>query len=103
MEDHICALARQEDAEAVLIIAPRLLANVLPFEPVMPVGKESWGKTALVLPDGLPGDTFKNVLTGEEVEVSSTLGKRLLPMAALFSFFPVAMLETAKELKKERT
>ncbi len=102
MEEHICAFARVGDGKAVLIAVPRLLAEVRPFKPALPVGAETWGETTLVLPEGLPGDRFKNVLTGGMVEAIGTPAKRLLSLAALFSIFPVAMVEMARELKGEQ-
>lgn len=50
-------------------------------------------KTVIMLPDEISGNTFKNVLTGEEVTVVRRAGKRVLALADVFSCFPVAMLE----------
>jgi (1->4)-alpha-D-glucan 1-alpha-D-glucosylmutase len=98
---HICAFARQDGATAVLIVVPRLLARFLPFACPLPAGGEIWKNTALVLPEGLAGTPFHNVLTGERVEAGRSAGKRLLPLASLLSLFPVAMLATAGDVRKE--
>ena len=92
LADHFCGFARRQNDKTVLIIVPRLLTAVLNFSPEAPLGEKVWGNAGIVLPDDVPGDTFKNILTGEKVEVSLRSEKRELALAEVFSSFPVGML-----------
>jgi (1->4)-alpha-D-glucan 1-alpha-D-glucosylmutase len=101
-KDHICAFARKEDDEAVLIIAPRFTASLLNMRREFPIGEKVWGKAAIVLPEEIPGDVFFNVFTGETVKADRESGKRTLPVSGIFSSFPVAMLEMRQDLAPEK-
>ena len=92
LSDHFCGFARQQNNKSVLVIVPRLLTPVLNFNPEAPLGEKVWGDTGIEIPDEIPGDTFKNILTGEKVEVFLRAEKRELSLAGVFSSFPVVML-----------
>jgi (1->4)-alpha-D-glucan 1-alpha-D-glucosylmutase len=95
-KDHICAFARRDGDEAVLIFAPRFVASLMNFSRELPLGEEVWGKAEILLPEEIPGDMFFNVFTGEMVKAGGEPGKRTLPLAGILSGFPVAMLEPIK-------
>jgi (1->4)-alpha-D-glucan 1-alpha-D-glucosylmutase len=88
--DHICAFVRQKDGAMALVVAPRLITKLLRAERP-PIGEETWGSSALVLPDDAP-DSWINILTGEELEVVPARQKKLLPLAKVFGSFPLALL-----------
>ena len=92
LADHFCGFARRQNDKTVLVIVPRLLTAVLNFSPEAPLGEKVWGNAGIVLPDEIPGNTFKNILTGEKVEVFLRSEKRELSLAGVFSSFPVVML-----------
>jgi (1->4)-alpha-D-glucan 1-alpha-D-glucosylmutase len=92
LADHFCGFARRQNDKTILVIVPRLLTAVLNFSPEAPLGEKVWGNAGIVLPDDVPGNTFKNILTGEKVEVSLRSEKRELSLAGVFSSFPVGML-----------
>jgi maltooligosyltrehalose synthase len=58
-----------------------------------PLTAETWGATALVLPEDAP-ERWLNIFTGEELRVFSSEGKRLLRLASVFQTFPLALLTT---------
>ena len=91
--EHVCAFARLGADRIVLVVVPRLIAGLLQFEDKAPFGKNVWGNTELIVPDEIRGDTFRNVITGENVVAVNRPGKRTLPLADIFASFPVAMLE----------
>jgi (1->4)-alpha-D-glucan 1-alpha-D-glucosylmutase len=90
--DHICAFARRKDGAWVLVVAPRLITQLLKPE-LPPLTAETWGATALVLPEDAP-ERWLNIFTGEELRVFSSEGKRLLRLASVFQTFPLALLTT---------
>jgi (1->4)-alpha-D-glucan 1-alpha-D-glucosylmutase len=89
---HVCAFARVADGEAALTVVPLHLAKRRIDDP--PLGPDYWAGTRLPIPDDL-GARFRNVLTGETVEVGLTAEGRGLALGAALASFPVALLETA--------
>ena len=92
--DHICAFARQRGEIGALVAVPRLITPILkPERP--PLGEETWGFSALVLPEGVP-ECWLNIFTGEELSVILSEGRNLLPLAKVFQSFPLALLTPSK-------
>ncbi len=89
--DNVCAFARTEEDDAVIVAVPRLVVGLTRGERIPPLGSEVWGDTCLVLPPNLPHGPYRNVLTGEMVRLTD----EGLPLAALLASFPVALLEGA--------
>lgn len=88
--DRLCAFARQKDEAWALAAAPRLITQLLkPGQP--PIGEETWGSSALVLPENAP-DRWLNIFTGEELKVSLSEKRRLLRLGGVFQRFPLALL-----------
>lgn len=93
--EHVCTFARCAGGEAAVVAVPRLVVRLLGGEERLPLGAEVWDDTAVAAPPGdVPGQRYRNVLTGETVEaVAGEGGRAVLPMAALLASFPVALLE----------
>jgi (1->4)-alpha-D-glucan 1-alpha-D-glucosylmutase len=88
--DRICAFARQKGGVWALAAVPRLITQLLkPERP--PLGEETWGFSALVLPEKAP-ECWLNILTGEALKVILSEGRNLLPLASVFQSFPLALL-----------
>jgi len=89
---HVCAFARVAEGEVALTVVPLHLARRRIDDP--PLGPDYWGGTRLLIQDDL-GTRFRNVLTGETVEVELTAEGRGLALGGALASFPVALLETA--------
>jgi (1->4)-alpha-D-glucan 1-alpha-D-glucosylmutase len=92
LSEHVCAFARVGDGGVALTVVPRHLAKRQVDEP--PVGPDCWDNTWLPIPDDL-GARFRNVLTGELLEVAPTAEGRGLALGRVLANFPVALLENA--------
>jgi (1->4)-alpha-D-glucan 1-alpha-D-glucosylmutase len=93
-KEHLVAFARTHEDQAVITAVPRLSARLLRCEiGRMPIGRETWGETTLLLPGSLIGSSLINVLSGEKISASDHNGS--LPAAVLFRHFPVALLARA--------
>jgi (1->4)-alpha-D-glucan 1-alpha-D-glucosylmutase len=79
------------DVEEVVIAIPRLLSRLIGSG--VPMGPTVWGEDGVLLPAGDEGRVYRNLFTGEIVETIEREGRRTLPLAAVFSIFPVTMLE----------
>ena len=87
--EHVCAFARVRGGESVIVLVPRLLAAGNLADP--PLGREAWGEDNRVAVAADAGERFRNVLTGEEVEVEGGA----ISVAATLASFPVALLVRA--------
>jgi (1->4)-alpha-D-glucan 1-alpha-D-glucosylmutase len=88
--DHICAFARQKDETIALVVVPRLITKLLRAERP-PLGDQTWGASALVVPGDTP-DRWINILTGEELKALHAKQEKRLPLAKVFGSFPLALL-----------
>ena len=73
----------------MIAVVPRFIARLrLPGPPVGPV----WDGTWLELP-AWASRAYRNVLTGERVEVATREGRPVLPLEAVLATFPLALLD----------
>ncbi len=85
--DHVIALSRANGK--VIVAVPRFTPELVDSE-MMPVGRDVWADTAIILPGGR---TLYNNLTEEIVNTENTA-----PVSNIFETCPVAVL-----IEKERS
>jgi (1->4)-alpha-D-glucan 1-alpha-D-glucosylmutase len=95
LKDHICAFARQRQEKVVLVIVPRFLTRLIQGLEELPLGKNVWGDSGIVIPDEIDGNKFRNIFTGEGLQMIRKDEQRVLALSQIFAHFPVAMLERA--------
>ena len=88
--EHICSFARQKDQAWALVAVPRLVTKLLRGERP-PLGEETWGASALEVPEDAP-ESWLNILTGERLKVIRSDQRKLLPLASALQSFPLALL-----------
>ncbi|OGW52239.1 MAG: malto-oligosyltrehalose synthase [Nitrospirae bacterium RBG_13_43_8] len=93
MEDNICAFARRIGNESVAVMAPRFFMKLLSEPDSLPLGKETWKDTFIVIPFADVGAKYRNVFTGEIATVASYKGTAALFLSEIFMNFPVALME----------
>jgi (1->4)-alpha-D-glucan 1-alpha-D-glucosylmutase len=92
-EPHVIAHARQYQGKMVIVAVPRFACSMMRGEVALPLG-QAWKDWTLPLPAELLGTelaaaSWRNIFTGETMTVGSSL-----PLAQVFSSFPVAVLVT---------
>ena len=96
-KDHLCAFARKSPQAAILVVVPRLVAGLVGESDGPPIGPEVWGDTSLQIPQQCRGGSFRNILTGEEIDGSSVFADASSPgrlsIATVLGSFPVAVLQ----------
>ena len=85
--EHLFSFIRRHDARVALIAVPRLLTRLIPNERRLPLGREIWGDTRLLLPEDLRARSWRNIMTGELLPAATGLSA-----ANLFAHFAVALL-----------
>lgn len=83
---HLFAFARRYKAQTLIVLAPRLFAQLLRGEPRMPSGEEDWQDVKIKILGDAAG--FRNLFTGERFEGEDGW----LLAKALFDNFPVGLL-----------
>lgn len=87
----VIGFARTLGNETVIAAAGRFFLRLHPSGGPS-VGAEAWGESALLLPRSVTGERYRDVLTGCDIEAKVVGGRRLLPLASVFSRLPVALL-----------
>ncbi|PWT72065.1 MAG: malto-oligosyltrehalose synthase [Proteobacteria bacterium] len=91
---HLVAFARRsENASGIILIAPRLLASLVPQAGYLPLGEQTWEDTVVVLPWAERGCRMRHVYTGAIVTLHEDGRGPHLPVRELLSDFPVALIE----------
>jgi len=90
--NHVCAFARRRGEEVAIAVAPRLCASLLTEPAAAPVGPEVWSDTRLLLPFGQSEVEYLNVLTDESLRPEPFKDGSCLPVSALLSRFPAALV-----------
>jgi len=88
---HVIAFTRSLGTSRLLVVVPRLSAQLVGLHLRLPIGTQVWGETAIRLPDS-PETLFRNVFTGEEVPLDHAGNIGVLKVASALSDFPVAVL-----------
>ncbi len=84
-KDNVVAFARSFGDTTVIVVAPRFLTGVVKPEE-MPIGKQVWKDTNLVLSEQMPS-LWKDAITNQPVESNGTLA-----IGDALGYFPAALL-----------
>jgi (1->4)-alpha-D-glucan 1-alpha-D-glucosylmutase len=90
----VCAFARRYDGQTVISVGTRLLYALTEQATKPPLG-EVWEDSWLPLPEVQAGATFRNLLTGEKLQVEERNGQVGLPLSRLLQNLTVAFLVQA--------
>jgi (1->4)-alpha-D-glucan 1-alpha-D-glucosylmutase len=91
--EHVCAFARTHGEEAVIAAVPRLTTRLVRDPDGLPVGEGFWSGTWLRTPDAAAGVRYRDRFTGAILQTAAQPHGAVLPLAAVFAEFPVALLE----------
>lgn len=92
--DHLCGFVRQKEGRSAVVVVPRLLASLLPQPGALPLGRDAWDDTRLLLPGLAPRTRLRDVFTGVERVAADENGQAVLDAADALAHFPLALLLT---------
>jgi (1->4)-alpha-D-glucan 1-alpha-D-glucosylmutase len=95
---HVCAFARRRATGAVLTVVPRLTGRLTDNGARLPVGRDVWGDTRVLLPRDFPGQVYLNLFTGAEVRPTGSDSGMSLALGEILVEFPVALLDAGPPL-----
>jgi (1->4)-alpha-D-glucan 1-alpha-D-glucosylmutase len=90
-DNHVVAFARQSENCGMLVIAPRLISGLLDDLDLPPIGLRVWGDTRAVLPFDCVSGKYRNIFTGEVLNVQKSDGRASFDIAEALAQFPVAL------------
>jgi (1->4)-alpha-D-glucan 1-alpha-D-glucosylmutase len=96
-EQNVCAFARRLNSSSVIVVVPRFFTSVLSGGNNLPLGRQAWVDTAVIVPFAREGTEYRNVITGEMVQVKERDEAVLMELSELLANSPVALLERAGE------
>jgi len=96
-EANVVAFSRADRNEAFVVVVPRLAVGLTRNSPAFPLGAQTWGNTVLTIPQARSAETYRNVLTGEELATMEQAGCVALPLSEILATFPVALLRRSGE------
>jgi (1->4)-alpha-D-glucan 1-alpha-D-glucosylmutase len=90
---HVFAFARTHEGQQVVVVVPRLVANLVPDADVPPLGERVWGDTSIALPDP-PAGAYRQIFTGRCMSPERRGDRAHLRVADVFDDFPIAFLQS---------
>jgi (1->4)-alpha-D-glucan 1-alpha-D-glucosylmutase len=91
-QNHVVAFARRNGGQCAIAATGRFFMG-LGAETRKPVGETAWGDSALLLRRDCVFPAYRDVFTRRTIEAAHRNGKRALPLAEVFAYLPVALLE----------
>jgi len=93
-EDHLCAFARIFKEDSIVVGVPRLVVDLLGGREEPPLGEAAWKDTWVRVPGEWAARKYRNLFTGEELDVRDGGRGAGFSLGDLFRNFPVALLES---------
>ncbi len=90
--DNLCVFERSLDAETVIVVAPRFFTRLNGEADGLPLGREVWRDTHIIIPFDGPGSRYCNIFTDEIVASVPGGDMSVLNLADVLTSFPVALL-----------
>ncbi|CAH9018469.1 malto-oligosyltrehalose synthase [Candidatus Nitrosacidococcus sp. I8] len=90
--DHLCAFLRKNENQVAIIIASRWFSILGSDDNGLPLGESCWQNTQVEIPEIEKCNIFRNILTDQEVEITSGLRKFYINSSQIFTHFPLALL-----------
>jgi (1->4)-alpha-D-glucan 1-alpha-D-glucosylmutase len=100
--EHLVAYARHRATTTALIVVPRLAAALTEGGARLPLGREVWADTAVLLPRELPPGPYVNLFTGARLMAEPTEHGAALAAGELLEAYPVALLDLPTEVELRR-
>ncbi len=90
--EHVCAFARRLGQQRIVVAVPRFFAGLIDGPQAFPVGA-LWSNTDIIIPYADVGIRYRDIFTGEVMEIRKNNGARVLPARRVFEHAPFALLE----------
>jgi (1->4)-alpha-D-glucan 1-alpha-D-glucosylmutase len=100
--DNVFAFVRRHGRSWAVAAVPRLITRLAPKPGDRPLDNAVWHDTFISLPGIEPGQSCRNIFTGEVLTTQQRDDQAVLPAAEVFATFPVALLISNTEASGAR-
>jgi (1->4)-alpha-D-glucan 1-alpha-D-glucosylmutase len=92
-QEHVCAFERSVNGRSVLVVVPRFCSRMIGDSSGLPLGLEVWQDTRILQPFDMAESSYRNIFTGEVLNLDQQDGNLSLAVRDILAVFPVALLE----------
>jgi (1->4)-alpha-D-glucan 1-alpha-D-glucosylmutase len=89
--NHVVAFARKSETSSALVVVPRLVAGLLNDNDVPPIGPRIWEDTHILIPFCSCSGKYRNLFTGEALDLQKDNGSDKIAVSNLLAEFPAAL------------
>ncbi len=91
--EHVCAFERSVNDSSFLVVVPLFCSRLTQDSSGLPLGREVWRDTRIIQPFDSATSRYRNIFTGEELDLDQQDGQLSLAIKDILSVFPAALLE----------
>lgn len=91
--EHVCAFQRSVNESSVLVVVPRFCSRLIRDSSGLPLGPEVWRDTRILQPSDTAKSCYRNVFTGERLNLDQQENRLGFALQNILSVYPVALLE----------
>ncbi len=91
--NNVCSFSRKSGDSTVVVVAPRFFTRLIQQPESLPLGKDVWQDSFVILPFEEAGMKYRNIFTGETVTIVKHTESTVLYVSEILAHFPVALLE----------
>jgi (1->4)-alpha-D-glucan 1-alpha-D-glucosylmutase len=91
--EHVCAFERSVNNGSIMVVAPRFYSSLIRNGSGLPLGPEVWQDTRIIQRYDSAASRYRNIFTGEILNLDLQDGLLSLALKDILSVFPVALLE----------
>jgi (1->4)-alpha-D-glucan 1-alpha-D-glucosylmutase len=92
-QEHVCAFVRSIRDSSVMVVVPRFCSRLVLDIGGLPLGPEVWQDTRIIQSSETAASCYRNVLTGEILNLDQQEVGLSLSLQEILSVYPVALLE----------
>ena len=91
--EHVCAFERSVNDSSFLVVVPLFCSRLTQDSSGLPLGREVWRDTRIIQPFDSATSRYRNIFTGEELDLDQQDGQLSIAIKDILSVFPAALLE----------
>ncbi|MDD2541670.1 MAG: malto-oligosyltrehalose synthase, partial [Desulfuromonadaceae bacterium] len=92
-QEHVCAFERSNNNSSIIVVVPRFCSRLMQDSSSLPLGPDVWQNTRVIQQFDTATSCYRNIFTGELLQLDQLDGKLSLALQDILSVYPVALLE----------
>lgn len=92
-QEHVCAFERSVNDSSILVVVPRFCSSLMQDSSGLPLGADVWQDTRILQLFDTAASSYRNIFTGEVLNLDQQKGQLSLALQDILAVFPVALLE----------